>query len=139
MNSYKSDSSDLYCCCKKFVDFQINLFGKTESFPLRTIGCRYCWARTDMDFDYMKLIMIIFWKSIMIPKITTFGKTESFPLRTIGCRYCWARTDMDFDYMKLIMIIFWKSIMIPKITTVTTMTKATNKLILLPPLFVILR
>ena len=39
-------------CCKKFVDFQIDLFVKTESFPLRTIDCRYSWARADVDFVY---------------------------------------------------------------------------------------
>ena len=28
-------------CCKKFAGFQIDFFVKTESFPLRTIDCRY--------------------------------------------------------------------------------------------------
>ena len=35
-------------CCKNFVDFQIDLSVKTESFPLRTIDCRYSWTS---DFD----------------------------------------------------------------------------------------
>ena len=39
-------------CCKKFVDFQIDLFVKTDSFPLGTVDSRYSWARTDVDFDY---------------------------------------------------------------------------------------
>ena len=39
-------------CRKKFVDFQIDLFVKAESFPLRTIDCRYSWARADVNFDY---------------------------------------------------------------------------------------
>ena len=38
--------------CKKFVDFQIDLFVKTYLFPLRTVYCRYSWARTNIDFDY---------------------------------------------------------------------------------------
>ena len=37
---------------KKLVDFQINLFVKTDSFPLRTVDCRYSSARTDVDFDH---------------------------------------------------------------------------------------
>ena len=39
-------------CCKKFVDFQIDLLVKTESFLLRTVDYRYSWTRTDVDFDY---------------------------------------------------------------------------------------
>ena len=40
-------------CYKKFVDFQIDLFVKTDSFPLRTINCRYSVARRDDTyFDY---------------------------------------------------------------------------------------
>ena len=39
-------------CCEKFADFQIDLFVKTDSFSLRTVECRYSWARTDADFDY---------------------------------------------------------------------------------------
>ena len=39
-------------CCKKFVGFQVDLFVKTESFPLRTIDCRCSWAREDVNFDY---------------------------------------------------------------------------------------
>ena len=38
-------------CCNKFVDFQIDLFVKTDLFPLRTVDCRYSWARVDADFD----------------------------------------------------------------------------------------
>ena len=33
-------------CCNNFVGFQIDLFVKTDSFPLRTVDCRYSWART---------------------------------------------------------------------------------------------
>ena len=39
-------------CCKKSVVFQIDFFVKTESFLLRTVHCRYSWARTDVDLDY---------------------------------------------------------------------------------------
>ena len=39
-------------CCKKFADFQIDLFVKPDSFPLRRVYCRYSWARADTDFDY---------------------------------------------------------------------------------------
>ena len=38
-------------CCKKFVDFQIDLLIKTESFSLRTNDCRYNETWTDVDFD----------------------------------------------------------------------------------------
>ena len=38
-------------CCKKFVDFKIDLFVKAEPFPLRTIDCNYSWTRADADFD----------------------------------------------------------------------------------------
>ena len=37
-------------CCKKFFDFQIDLFVEIESFALRTVNCRYSWTRTDADF-----------------------------------------------------------------------------------------
>lgn len=39
-------------CCKKFSAFQIDLFLKTESFPLRRVDCRYSYARTDFGLDY---------------------------------------------------------------------------------------
>lgn len=39
-------------CCKKFSDFQIGLFLETELLPLRTVDCRYSWARTDVGLDY---------------------------------------------------------------------------------------
>ena len=36
-------------CCKKFVDFQIDLFVKTESLPLKAIDCNYVWYRRDHE------------------------------------------------------------------------------------------
>ena len=39
-------------CCKTFVDFQIDFFVKTDSFPLRTVKWRYSWARAEADFNY---------------------------------------------------------------------------------------
>ena len=51
-----SDASPFHvthiACCKKFVDFQIDLFVKTDLFPLRTVDCRFSWVRTNVDFDY---------------------------------------------------------------------------------------
>lgn len=44
-----------FACCKKFVNFQIDLFTKDSSFPLKTINCNYAWATRDednVDFDY---------------------------------------------------------------------------------------
>ena len=32
--------------------YHLNLFVKTDSFPLRTVHCRYSWTRIDVDFDY---------------------------------------------------------------------------------------
>ena len=49
--------------CKKFVDFQIDLSIKRESFPLRTIDCRYSWARRDADFDYDDNFLEIYYDS----------------------------------------------------------------------------
>lgn len=42
------------CCSKDSVDFQIDLFIKTDSFPLRPIDCRNSWARQQqyVDFNY---------------------------------------------------------------------------------------
>ena len=44
-------------CCKEFVDFQIDLFVKEESFPLRSVTCNYAFAAKNVetpniDFDY---------------------------------------------------------------------------------------
>ena len=55
-NSWTSNVR-LFCliyivCCKKFVDFQIHLFLKTDSFPLSTVYCRCSCARRDVGFDY---------------------------------------------------------------------------------------
>ena len=49
---FRSIQLSYIACCKKFVNFQIDLFVKTESFPLRTIDCRYRWTRADVGFDY---------------------------------------------------------------------------------------
>ena len=40
-----------FACCKKFVNFQIDLFVKTQTFPLRTIDCRYSWSRQAVNFE----------------------------------------------------------------------------------------
>ena len=41
-------------CCKDFVDFQIDLFIETDSFPLRSIDCGNSWVRQqqEVDLDY---------------------------------------------------------------------------------------
>ena len=41
-------------CCKDFVDFQIDLFIETDSFPLRSIDCGNSWVRQqqEVNFDY---------------------------------------------------------------------------------------
>ena len=50
-------------CCKKFVDFQIDLFIKIESFSLRTIDCRYNETWTHVDFDYDDDFLEIYYNS----------------------------------------------------------------------------
>ena len=45
-NSFRTSDVCLFhvtyvASCKNFVDFQIDLFVKTDSFPLRTVDCRY--------------------------------------------------------------------------------------------------
>ena len=47
-------------CCKAFVDFQIDLFVKTETFPLKKISCNYKQPSVneefECDFDYVGFI-----------------------------------------------------------------------------------
>ena len=38
--------------CKDFVDFQIDLFIKTDSFLLRFIDCGNSWVRQQQDVDF---------------------------------------------------------------------------------------
>ena len=47
-------------CCKAFVDFQIDLFVKKETFPLIKITCNYSLMDDDykIDFDYNEFLHI---------------------------------------------------------------------------------
>lgn len=38
-------------CCKKFVEFQIDLFIMDRTFPLRKINCNFDWTRRDYEND----------------------------------------------------------------------------------------
>lgn len=48
-------------CCKNFVDFQIDLYVKTNSFPLKSVVCNYNWARAEaddhVDFHYCNIFV----------------------------------------------------------------------------------
>ena len=39
-DAFRLNQVTYIACCKKFVDFQIDFFVKTELFSLRTINCR---------------------------------------------------------------------------------------------------
>ena len=55
-------------CCKKFVEFQINLFSKDGTFPLKQANCDYTWARTDyqsyVNFDYNNNFFEIYYSNV---------------------------------------------------------------------------
>ena len=42
-------------CCRAFADFQIDLFVKTKTFPLKTISCNY----KALENDELRLILTL--------------------------------------------------------------------------------
>ena len=54
-------------CCKNFVNFQIDFYVKTDSFPLKSVVCNYTWARAEADdcadFDYRDIFVESYYNS----------------------------------------------------------------------------
>ena len=50
-----------FVCCREFADFQIDLFVKTKTFPLKTISCNY----KALENDELRLILTLTWLLIV--------------------------------------------------------------------------